>query len=228
MGRAGAEVHGLQVGQSGKQFPHNGRADIILNMLLEQALFQIGQQLQALQQRLGGHILDLYIHLLGASQAHGGEVREVQAPDQRAQGRVVGDVIEELGEDDRVGNGDVSVQYTQRCSVQRLGRQKTRDEIHVPRGVAIRRNVEQQMRYDLIWATCQSKNTRHESRNSMAAYQEPQPGASREVTGPVAAASSSPSPSPHWPSDWGGRSGSPTPSLWSGSFPAAGGRCSSC
>ena len=68
-------------------------------------------------------------------------MRQIQPPHESAQARIVIDVIEELGEDGRMGNRNVLIQRVDGCDMDRLGCQETCDEIHVPRSVAGRWEV---------------------------------------------------------------------------------------
>lgn len=120
LGRAAAEIHGGQVGKTGEQLAKHIQADITLDMLLQQAFLKVGQQFQALQKRLGGKILDLSVHLLGATQSNRRKVRKVKAANQRAQCGIARDVVEGLGENDRVGECHVPVQHTEGGGVQCL------------------------------------------------------------------------------------------------------------
>ena len=148
--RATAQVNCLQDRQSHKQLPDNIHAQIALEMLLQQTLLQVRQNIQALQQGAGSQVLDLCVHLLGATQSNGGKVGEVQSAHQCAQGGVLGHVVEGLREDAGVRESHVSVENAQGSSVQGTGCKKARNEIDVAGSVSIRRDVQSQVRDDVV------------------------------------------------------------------------------
>lgn len=151
LSRATTEIHGTQVRQSHEELPDHLHADVAFQMFLQQTFLQIGEQFQALQEGLGGQVLDFGVHLLSATQADGGEVREVQTAHQCSQRRILRHMIQCLGENDGVWESHVPVQDTQSSSVQSVGCKQTRDQIHVARSVAIWWKIDRQVRDDLIY-----------------------------------------------------------------------------
>ena len=95
--------------------------------------------------------MNLDVHLLGATQADGGEVGEVKTADESAQRRIPRDMVECLGEDNGVREGHVAVQHTQGSRVQRVGGQQTGNQVDVPRRAAIWRDVQRQVGDDLFY-----------------------------------------------------------------------------
>ena len=108
-GRA-TEVDGPQFGKAREQLAEYIPVDVMVEMLLQQDFLDRRSQLEALQQRLRGHVLDFRVHLAGTTQAHRGEVREVEPSHDGAQPGIRGQALHELGENRRVRDGDVVVQ----------------------------------------------------------------------------------------------------------------------
>lgn len=151
LSRAAAEIHRAQVWQSHEQLPDHIGANVAFQMFLEQAFLQIGEEFQALQEGPGSQILDFGVHLLGATQADGSEVREVQATNECAESGILRHVVECLGEDHGVGEGHVSVQDTQSRCVQCVRSQKARNQIHVSGSVAIGWEIQREVGDDLVY-----------------------------------------------------------------------------
>lgn len=78
---------------------------------------------------------------------------KVQTAHQGSKCRVLRDMIECFGEDDRVWEGHVPVQHAQGRRVQRARGEEARDQVDVARCVAIGRHIQGKIGDDLIWST---------------------------------------------------------------------------
>jgi len=127
LGGTTAKVDGVHVGQTKEQLLQDLDADVAFHVLLEQTFPEVGQKVQALQQGPGSKILNLSIHLLGATQTDRREVGEVEPTDKGSQGGILSQMVETLGKDNRVGESHVAVQHTEGGGVQRAGGQEARN-----------------------------------------------------------------------------------------------------
>lgn len=139
---ASAKVQGLYALETQKQLPQHIRAQILVDVLLDQELLKIGSQLKASEQGLGSQVAGQ-----GSLGGRGEELRrvevaEVESSDDCAQRLVLGDMGQELVEDSRVGDRNLAVQRAQGSKMQCLGCQQQRHEIDIAPGYAVRGNVE--------------------------------------------------------------------------------------
>lgn len=76
---------------------------------------------------------------------------KVQAPDNGTQSGILLDMVQSLREYDRMRDGDVPIEDTERRGVKGSRGEEARHKVNIPRSVAIRRDVNSQKGYDLIY-----------------------------------------------------------------------------
>ena len=138
---ATAEIQSAQEWKLTEECGKNTFIQVVLQVLLSEKLAQSSSEIEAGFERVRGDHLELRVHALRPSESDGAEVREIQALDDSAKGRISRDMLEKLGEDERMGNGDVTVQRGQGSGMKSSGGQETGDEVGVPVRVVIGRNV---------------------------------------------------------------------------------------
>ena len=151
--RAPAKIEGLDAGETQEQLAEDGLAEIIVDVLLGEELLQVGDELEALKQRLRRQVAGL--RALGGCQEElaGVEVAEVEAADDGAERRVGGDVVEKFAEDARVWDGDFAVKGCEGCVMQGLGGQEQGHEVDVAAGDAVGGDVEGEKLDDGGWGS---------------------------------------------------------------------------
>lgn len=150
---AAAKVDGAQGRNGRKDLVQHGGVDVVLDVLLEQQLLEVGQEVETFTQGAGGQVLDVDVHALGAAEADGRKVGEIEAADDGAERGVLADMGEGLGEDDGVRDGDVAVQHAQGCGVQSARGQQAGDQVDVAGGVSVGRDVNGQEGDYLVCST---------------------------------------------------------------------------
>ena len=145
---APAKVQSLHALETQKQLPQHIRAQILVDVFLDQELLKVGGQLQASEQGLGSQVAGQ-----GSLGGRGEELRrvevaEVESSNDGTQRLVFGNMGQELVEDPRVGDRDLAVQRAQGSKVQGLGCQQERHEIDIAPCHAVRGDIEDEKTND--------------------------------------------------------------------------------